>query len=310
LKRKCPQALLTDKDRVNRVALWARHLASVPTKVAVRIGTTVSENLARRSWFHRRLQYYSIGHFYPWAHAIIVPSHGVAEDLARIMRVSIAKIRVVPSPVVSGFLEQMAAEPVNLSWLSHSGSAVILGVGELCERKDFSTLIRAFAKVRQERSSRLIILGEGRQRERLGKLVRDLGLNSDVYFPGFVTNPYAYMKKAALFVLSSRCEGAPVVLIEALALGLPVVSTDCPSGPREILEDGKIGPLVPVGDVGALAQAILKTLDNRPDPEILKNAAQRYSVASSASQYLEILGFSEKQGDRSERLSRVTFSHE
>ena len=310
LKRKRPQALLTDKDRVNRVALWARQLAGVPTKVAVRIGTTVSENLARRSWLHRRLQYYSIRHFYPWAHAIIVPSHGVAQDLARIMRVSTAKIRVVPSPVVSGFLEQMAAEPINLPWFSYTGPPVVLGVGELCERKDFSTLIRAFAKVRRKRSSQLIILGEGRQRERLRKLVRDLKLDSDVLFPGFVTNPYAYMKKAALFVLSSRCEGAPVVLMEALALGLPVVSTDCPSGPREILQDGKFGPLVPVGDVSALAQAILETLENRPDAETLKKAVQRYTVASSASQYLEILGFSEKQGDRSDSSSMPTLSHD
>lgn len=292
LKRKRPKALLADKDRVNRVALWARWIAGVSTKVAVRTGTTVSENLARRSWLHRQLQYYSIRRFYPWADAIIVPSQGAAQDLARISRVGRDRIQVVPSPIVSPAIEQLALEPVDHPWFVADGPPVILGVGELCARKDFVTLIRAFSKICQQRRSRLVILGEGRQRKRLMKLVRDIGLEEKVSLPGFVTNPFAYMSKASLFVLSSTCEGAPVVLVEALAVGVPVVSTDCPSGPREILQGGRLGLLVPVGDANGLAQAILATLDNPLDAQLLKSGAAPFSVATSTSQYLAALGLS------------------
>lgn len=292
LKRQHPKVLLTDKDRVNRIALWARRLAGVSTRVAVRIGTTVSENLARRSWLHRQLQYYSIRRFYPWADTIIVPSEGAAQDLARISGVGRDRIQVVPSPIVSPTIKRLAREPVDHPWLVPDGPPVILGVGELCARKDFATLIRAFSKICQQLPGRLVILGEGRQRKRLMKLVRDIGIEEKVSLPGFVTNPFAYMSKASLFVLSSTCEGAPVVLVEALALGVPVVSTDCPSGPREILQDGRLGPLVPVGDANALAQAILATLDNPLDAQLLKSGAAPFSVATSASQYLAALGLS------------------
>jgi glycosyltransferase involved in cell wall biosynthesis len=287
----CPNAMLCDKDRVNRLALWAKKLAGVPTRIVIRIGTTVSKNLERRSPWARWSQYISMRCFYPWADAIIVPSYGAALDLSRITRLTQDRIKVVPSPVVSATLTQWAAEPVGHPWFAPDGLPVILGVGELCARKDFGTLIKAFAKVRQQRSSRLVILGEGRQQERLTNLVHNLGLESDVLFPGFVINPYAYMSKAAVFVLSSRCEGAPVVLMEALAVGVPVVSTDCPSGPREILQNGLLGPLVPVGDVDAMAQAIISTLDNPPAAPFLKSAAALYAVAASATQYLAALGF-------------------
>jgi glycosyltransferase involved in cell wall biosynthesis len=167
---------------------------------------------------------------------------------------------------------------------------VILGVGELCARKDFGTLIRAFALVRRERPARLVILGKGRQREKLEALARELGVGADVSLPGFVNNPYPYMKRASLFVLSSAYEGFGNVLVEALATGTPVVATDCPSGPREILEDGRYGPLVPVGDVRRLASSILDTLAHPPEPPLLVQAAERFRVESSAVQYLTALG--------------------
>jgi len=151
-------------------------------------------------------------------------------------------------------------------------------------------LIRAFAKIRSERPCRLVILGEGKKRRELQRLAADLGIGDEVSLPGFVPNPYAFMKRASLFVLSSNCEGAPVVLIESLALGLPAVSTDCPSGPREILQHGRIGPLVPIGDDEALARAINATLDNPPDPALLRFAAAPYSVKESTDRYLAALG--------------------
>ncbi|MBW1929076.1 MAG: glycosyltransferase [Deltaproteobacteria bacterium] len=290
LKQEAPPVILTDKDRVNRIALLARRIANVPTRVAIRVGTTVSQNLARRGWLHRTMQYFSIRHFYPWADTIIVPSRGAAEDLARIARLPVHHIKVLPSPVVGPELDRLSQEVPDHPWFRETSPPIILGVGELCARKDFATLIRAFAKIRSERPCRLVILGEGRKRSELQRLAADLGIGDEVSLPGFVPNPYAFMKRATLFVLSSNCEGAPVVLIESLALGLPAVSTDCPSGPREILQDGRIGPLVPIGDNEALARAINATLDNPPDPALLRFAATPYSVKESADRYLAALG--------------------
>jgi len=294
LKRENPPALLSDKDRVNRVAIWARSLSGVNTRLVVRIGTTVSENLARRDLFHRWFQYYSLRHFYKKAETVIVPSRGVAKDLRKIAPKLEDRLKVIPSPVVGPHLEHLARHPVEHPWIPPDTIPVILGVGELCARKDFSTLIKAFAKVRKRKTCRLIILGEGRQRAHLSGLICDLQVDSEVSMPGFVNNPYAYMNRASLLTLSSNCEGSPVVLIEALALGVPVVSTDCPSGPREILENGRFGRLTPVGDAEVLAEAILETLESPPDTEFLKTAALRYSVEECADRYLSALGFQEE----------------
>jgi glycosyltransferase involved in cell wall biosynthesis len=167
----------------------------------------------------------------------------------------------------------------------------VLGVGELGARKDFATLIRAVARVRERRRCRLLIIGRGRQRDALLALGNELGFGDDLALPGFVENPYAYMRAADVFVSSSRYEGFANVVAEALAAGVPVVSTDCPSGPREILENGKYGRLVPVGDDAAMATAIASTLDAPPTRETLRTAAQRYRVDAVAEGYLAALGF-------------------
>jgi glycosyltransferase involved in cell wall biosynthesis len=249
------------------------------------------------------LQYFSIRHFYPWADAVIVPSEGAARDLAAASSLPLDRIRVLPSPVVHRRILELANQPVPHPWFEADSPPVILAVGELCARKDFVTLISAFAKMHHRRPSRLVILGEGRQQKHLLDLARKLGIGSEVSLPGFVTNPFAYMRKAALFALSSRCEGAPVVLMEALAVGAPVISTDCPSGPREILQGGRLGPLVPVGDVDAMAKALVSVLDKPLQAEMLRAAAERYSVESSADRYLSVLGFGSLTEGQSRDLS-------
>lgn len=289
LRQERPFALLSDKDRVNRVALLAHSMARVPTRVGVRVGSTVSVKMASRSWLERRLQYWSMRRLYPRASAIIVPSRGAAQDLARIARLPEGRIQVLPSPVVRPDLPQLAAAAVDHPWFADDDLPVILGVGELSTRKDFATLLKAFAKIARHRPCRLVILGEGRQRESLLLLARELEIAQKVSLPGFVANPFAYLSKASLFVLSSTCEGSPVALMEALGVGVPVVSTDCPSGPREILMQGRYGRLVPVGDADALAEAMLATLTDPPDRAFLQNAAQPYTVQASAEKYLEAL---------------------
>ncbi len=290
LRRERPIALLTDKDRVNRIAILARLLAGTPTSVAVRLGTTVSVNLASRGLAERWLQRASIRYLYRLADRLIVPSVGVATDLVEQLGVAPARIQVVHSPIVSARLEQLAQAPLEHPWLMAGAPPVILGVGELGARKDFATLIRAFALVRAERPCRLLILGRGGQRERLLALAADLGVKDALDLPGFVANPYAYMRRAAVFALSSRWEGLGIVLVEALACGTPAVSTDCPSGPREILGPCCPGALVPVGDHQALARVIVETLTDPPTRTRLIERAQAFSISASARAYLAALG--------------------
>jgi glycosyltransferase involved in cell wall biosynthesis len=297
LRRERPDVLLADKDKVNRLALWARRLARVRTRVAVRLGINVSQNLATRGGIDRWVQLTSIRFFYPWADAVIVPSQGVATDLAAVGRLPRDRIHVLPNPVVTAELLTRAREPVTHAWLGEGKPPLILGVGELSSRKDFATLVRAFAKVRRQRPCRLMVLGRGRQHEALLKLAAELNVADDVVLPGFVTNPYAYMHRAAAFVLSSRIEGFGNVLVEALAAGAPVVATDCPSGPAEILGGGRYGLLVPVGDVAAMAAAIAETLDRPVATEVRREAIQPFMVENSMRRYLEALRIT---GDRSE----------
>ena len=291
LRKQRPFVLLTDKDRVNRIAILARMIAGSDTRLVVRTGTTVSVDMKHRSWFQQWLQIFSYRYLYPKADAIIVPSAGAAEDLARIGNLQRNRVRVLVSPVLTDSIITQASSPVDHAWLASSETIpVILGVGELSPRKDFGTLLKAFAKVRQGRLCRLIILGKGKQTDDLQNLAMQLGIENDMSLPGFVDNPYSYMSKASMLVLTSRWEGSPVVLMEALALGLPVVATDCPSGPREILENGRLGALVPVGDVEALAEKISDTLNAPPDAAFLRSAAQKYHVTKSADQYLNAMG--------------------
>jgi glycosyltransferase involved in cell wall biosynthesis len=198
-------------------------------------------------------------------------------------------MRVIYNPVVTPKLFEQAKEQIDHEWFIEGSPPFILGVGRFSTQKDFPTLIRAFSIVQKQMPARLMILGEGEDRPQIEALVRDLGLTSEVALPGFVSNPYAFMSRAAVFVLSSVYEGLPTVLIEAMAVGTPVVSTDCPSGPREILEFGKYGKLVPIGDSEAIANAIVTTLKHPIDVEALRQQAQKFSLENTVNGYLELI---------------------
>jgi len=296
LRQQRPRALLTDKDRVNRIAILARAIAGVDTRIVVRLGTTVSVNLADRGMVERMLQRASIRWLYPRAHAVLVPSRGVAKDLVDYAGLASAHIRVVPSPIVTPRLHELAAAPIDHPWLAADEPPVILGVGELGPRKDFATLLRAFARVRAERTCRLIILGRGRKASSLRQLAAELGLVDQVDLPGFHNNPYAFMRRATLFAMSSRWEGMPVALIEALACGTAAVATDCPSGPAEVLAGGDCGALVPIGDDAAMARAIAYWLDVQPTAVALQRAVTDYTIEHSTAAYLNAMGLAETPG--------------
>ena len=290
LRREHPRVLLSDKDRVNRTAIIARALSGADTRVAVRLGTTVSVNLAQRGRFERWLQRKSMRHLYPRADALLMPSAGAADDFARYIGFPRDAIRITPSPVVTPSLQALADEPPQHPWLRQKNIPVILGVGELSGRKDFTTLLHAFAILHSRRPCRLIIYGRGKQKAALLQLAGKLGVADDFDLPGFTSNPYSEMRTADLFLLTSRWEGLGIVLVEALALGTPVVATDCPSGPREVLDHGRYGPLVPVGDYQRLALEMEKTLDRPPPSALLRQGAAPYTLERSVTAYLAAMG--------------------
>jgi len=293
LRRERPCAMLSTLGHANIIAIWARFLARVPVRLAVREANTPSVSSANASTFREKIMPTLIRLFYRYADVVIANSYGVKEDLLRITGLPVEKIKVIYNPVLTPDLFAKAEEPLDHPWFRPGAPPVILGVGRLTEQKDFPTLIRAFALVRKEGPARLMILGEGEDRAKLEALARELGVEPDVALPGFVANPYKYMKRAAVFVLSSRWEGLPTVLIEAMALGTPVISTDCPSGPAEILEGGKWGLLVPVGDPDLLARAILETLHNPPGPSP-QMVWKRFSLEEVVTAYLQVLRILEK----------------
>ena len=290
LQQRKPARLLVAKDRAGRLAVKARRLAGVETRLVVRLGTNLSAALSNRNAFQRWLRLRPIRRLYPSIDRIIAVSNGVAEDTWKLSGVAREKISVVRNPVITPRLMQLAAEPVAHPWLQQKRCPLIIAAGRLTRQKDFVTLIRAFALLTSSREARLIILGEGEQRQLLLQLVEQLQLGGKVDLPGFAPNPYTYMAAADLFVLSSRWEGSPNVLTEAMALDRPVVATDCPSGPNELLDGGRIAPLVPMGNPEALAAAMAQMLQRPPPSGAMRAAVQEYELERSASSYLELLG--------------------
>lgn len=282
LKRERPAVLYADKDRVNRAALIARWLARAhDTRLLFCVGTPVSLELAHRSRWKRWLHRVGMQHLYPHADRIIADSVGVMEDLIAFAGLDRAQVRVVPRPVVPAALLAEAQPAPEHPWFDAGRPPVILGVGELSAGKDFFTLIRAFARLRAQRDCRLVLVGKGGQRDALQALADRLGVGDDVDFTGFRRDVYRFIAHAAVLALTSRREGLSFVLIEALACGTQVASTDCPHGPRVVLQYGRHGPLVPVGDDVAMSEALLCCLDEPLPAAQLRAAARRYEVEAA-----------------------------
>lgn len=285
LRRERPQVVLSSLAPTNCMLVVARSLARVSTRVALVEHSTPSRKAggSMRSKLLPTLMRIT----YPLADAVVAVSEGVADDLTRTIRLNREQIRVIYNPVVTSEMLELASEPVDHPWFREHKQPVLLAVGRLTEDKDYPTMLRAFRKLRAYRPVRLMILGEGGQRGALEALARKLEIEDDVAMPGFMSNPFAYMRASDVFVLSSCCEGFGMVLVEALACGAKVVSTDCPSGPAEVLGNGAWGRLVPVGDVDALASAIDVTLQSPAVDGVER--AREFTVSRAVAEYLDVL---------------------
>jgi glycosyltransferase involved in cell wall biosynthesis len=290
LKTHQPEVLLAAKHRALKLAIQAKQASEVNTRIVGQIHSHTSESLKHKLWIKRVIWLASMRKLYPRADSIISVSQGVADDIQRITRMDPHKLAVIYNPVVSDELTSLANQPVDHPWLNQpDGTAVIVAAGRFYLQKDFITLIKAFSLLSNQRPCRLIILGKGKLLGAYQALSKKLGISDDISFPGFIQNPYSYMARAQLFVLSSAWEGFGLVLAEAMAVGTPVVSTNCKSGPSEILMDNQFGKLTTVGDAQALATAMAETLDNPQSKSLLQQACERFTIAHCTKQYIEQL---------------------
>ena len=288
LRSERPDVMLSGLDHANIIAMLARVAARNGTRCVISMRSVPTavyrESRSVRGWLLLQL----IKVAYPFADAIVANSEAVASDLSQLLRITESRLHIVYNPLNISWIEKSSREEVDHSWCAAGAPPIVLGVGSLGVLKDFQTLIRSFSIVRSIRVCRLVILGEGPQREDLERLIYELGLERDVHLAGFVGNPFAWMRRATVFVSSSLTEGCPNALMQALACGTSVISTDCVGGSAEVLESGKWGHLVAVGDYRAMADAIAKTLEATIHPDV-RQRANDFAHDRIARQYLQIL---------------------
>ena len=296
LRSRRPWSLLSATPYENLEAVRAPRLARVPTRVVISEHSMLTHNLlASKEWARRHLVPV-IGRQYRFAQGIVAVSNGVGDQLAAITGLPRHSVTTIYNPVVTPRLLAQIGEPVDDPWFAPGAMPVVMAAGRLVRQKDFPTLIRAFARARAARPLRLVLAGgadssrttEERQAE-LMALASSLGVAADLRLLGHIPNPAAYMAARGSLCPVISWEGFGNVLVEALACGTPVVSTDCPSGPAEVLEQGRYGRLVPVGNSDSMAVAILATLDASVDRDDLRRRAMAFSVERAADHYLDLL---------------------
>jgi len=287
-----PDIILSSKPEDDRVVRQAKLRTDHPVRFFIRCPTAIlsrmklrRENLLK-TWLKKR----GLKKSFMGADGIIAVSKCVADEVNELISDKQQKIIAIKNPNITPELRTLASQEITHPWFQTDSPPAILGIGGFRKQKDFSTLIRAFALVKAKLDSRLVILGQGRQKKRLQKLIDKLNMTDFVDLHGFVENPYPFTANADLFVLSSLWEGSPNVLTEALALGTAVVSTNCHCGPAEILQNGQYGELVALQDPEHLSEAILKTLNDPLPAETLREAARDYTLQASADAYLQAFG--------------------
>lgn len=289
LRKERPAAVVANMWPLTVLAVLARRLARIRCRLMVVEHTTWSVARLTQRWQTRLMIKAAMRIFLPGADAVVAVSKGAAADLERFAGLPKGVVQTIYNPVVTNqVLTPLVLDDYAPGWCA-DGYARVLAVGTLKPVKDFPTLLRAFARLRESVPAKLLILGEGDERKRLEALADSLGIADSIEMPGFVADTRPFYSAADLFVLSSEAEGFGNVIVESLEQGVAVVSTDCPSGPREILDDGKYGTLVPIGDVDVLAEAMEDALGRDHDVQGLKRRAQDFSVEKAADAYLDLL---------------------
>ncbi len=282
-----PDVVISALTHINISAIIGRMLARSKPRLVVVEHNQMSKNIGRKKGFVR-LAYAAVPRVYRLADLIGVVSEGVKSDFVDLTGIPAGRVEVLYNPVVTPELQKQSREEPDHPWFQEGEPPVILGIGRLTEQKNFPMLIESFASLRKNRDARLIFLGQGPDLDELEAQAKATGFGDDIAFPGFVDNPFAYMSGAAVVALSSNWEGLPTVLIEAMACGTPVVSTDCPSGPSEILRNGELAPLTPVGDALAFTKSLHDVLDRNPDVNRLIARASEFSLDAAVDRYLQV----------------------
>lgn len=287
LKNIQPDVIMVTEPACNIAVIVARILSGINTKLLIREGLFPSVASKESPYFQTRFSYKLAPYLYKKADVIVGIASELADDLSTFLNLPREAITLIPiNPVVTPKLYDLASKDTEHTWLNNKKCPVFLGVGRLEAQKDFTTLINAFCLVRQQMECKLIIIGEGNLRNQLSEQIQQTGYAEDIDLAGFNVNPFAFMSQVDVLVLSSRYEGLPNTLIEALACGAASVSTDCKSGPRDILNGGEFGHLVPVGDAEKMSEAMIDTLNNPIDREILIERGAQYTLDKSIDAYL------------------------
>jgi len=305
LRQEKPNVLLSHLPYINSLAVIAKLLTRIPVKLiliehtfpyhkAIELESSTAKIKQQKRQLLPTLMPFIMRWFYPLADKVVTVSQGMAGELEQDLKLKPNSVQVIYNPVIDESLYLKLNAPVEHPWFQPNQPPVLIAVGRLAAQKDYATLLRAFAQFREKHSARLLILGEGELRSQLENLVSELSLETDVSLPGFVSNPYAYMSRAAALILSSVWEGLPTVLIEAMACGCQIISTDCPHGPNEILAQGKYGWLVPLQDLTALANAMQQALEFPKNTDELKHRAQQFRIEQAVSEYLDLIGLNSK----------------
>ena len=287
LKREKPDALISFLNHANVVAVIAGKLARFAGYIMLTEHHSLQFDLERRNSLKGKVMLALMRYFYKHADSVVAVSNGILKELRTLLALKNAVC--IYNPVDVPMTYKQKTENISYGRSRADSVKTIVAIGRLSPEKNFSLLINSFNLVRDRFQGKLFVLGEGSERPMLEKLIEDLSLHNRVVLPGYVDNPFEWLNKSDLFVLSSSWEGLPVVIIEALAAGVTVVATDCHTGPAELLDHGGYGYLVPVNDPEKMAEAILYAIENPLDPEMLRRRAQDFSIPKVASEYLHVI---------------------
>lgn len=291
-----PTCVLAAGEHACVISLFAGLLSWRHPRIVLTLHTNIRTPIGHRRGLKERTNTLLLQALFRFSDCIVAVSDDLRREAIQLIGGDKSKYLTAYNPIFSHELTVLAAESPRHAWLEGNSVPVIITVGRLVKEKAFDTLLRAFSLLVKHVEAKLIILGEGPERRRLETISCELGVQDRVDFVGFVVNPYAYLSRARVFVLSSRWEGFGNVLVEAMAVGTPIVATNCPFGPREILEEGRWGTLVPVDDPQALSEAIRATLDSKAHRSDLKQRARFFSIDRALNLYEQALGLHHGKG--------------